>query len=73
MEKKMNRITVQSSNIVSVGYDEKSGVLEIEFSNGIYQYFDVPQEEYQGFINAPSLGKYFQMNIKRRYRYVKLA
>ncbi len=69
----MDRIHVQSSNIVSIGYDEKSEVLEIEFSNGIYQYFDVPQDAYEDFINAPSVGNFFQKNIKVKYRFIKVA
>lgn len=40
----MNRKSVTSSNIASIGYDETSETLEIEFKNGgVYQYFDVPQ------------------------------
>jgi hypothetical protein len=69
----MNRIRVQSSNIVSVGYDEKSKVLEIEFDNGIYQYFDVPQDVYEDFMNAPSLGKFFHKEIKGKYRFTQVA
>jgi hypothetical protein len=39
----MNREAVTSSNIASIGYDEDSQTLEIEFLNGgLYQYFDVP-------------------------------
>lgn len=40
---RMDRETVQSSNIASVGYDLSSSTLEIEFkSGGIYQYSGVP-------------------------------
>jgi len=36
----MNRQTVSSSNIHSIGYDVKFQILEIEFQDGgIYQYF----------------------------------
>ena len=39
----MERIAVESSNLASIGYDEASMVLEVEFKHGgIYQYFDVP-------------------------------
>lgn len=38
----MKRIPVSSSNLASVGYDEISQALEIEFLHGgVYQYFGV--------------------------------
>ena len=40
----MQRVSVESATIRSVGYDQKTSTLEIEFSNGnINQYFDVPK------------------------------
>lgn len=70
----MKRQAVSSSNIASIGYDETTSTLEIEFNHGgIYQYFDVPIREYQGLINADSKGKYFDSNIKKGgYRYSKV-
>lgn len=32
----MERILVDSSNVVSVGYDENASTLEVEFNSGIY-------------------------------------
>ena len=62
----MERIPVQSSNLFSVGYDSQTSILEIEFNNGsIYQYSGVPQEVYEGLMNAGSKGSYFHHNIKR--------
>lgn len=61
----MERIPVQSSNLASVGYNADSLTLEIEFYHGgIYQYYGVPQDIYDGLINAPSKGTYFHQNIK---------
>lgn len=69
----MRRESVNSSNIASIGYDESSETLEIEFLNGtIYQYFDVPNRIYQGIINADSKGQYLAQNIKGHYRYSKV-
>ncbi len=69
----MLRQTVTSSNVVSVGYDPGNEVLEIEFRNsGIYQYFTVPEEVFDGLFNAPSHGKYFWANIRDRYPYEKV-
>ena len=63
----MERTTVQSSNIISIGYDPNSSTLEIEFKNGIYQYFGVPQNVFDDLINAGSKGTYFSQNIKNTY------
>lgn len=69
----MNRQPVQSSNIASIGYDVASQTLEVEFLNGgVYQYFGVPQNVYQGLMNASSHGEYLAQNIKGHYRYSKV-
>lgn len=69
----MDRESVSSSNIASIGYDESSETLEIEFLNGgLYQYFDVPQRVYEELIAADSHGKYLAANIKGTYRYSKV-
>lgn len=66
----MNRDRVASSNIRSIGYETKSETLEVEFTSGsIYQYFDVPENEYERLMNAASKGRYFNQNIKDCYRY----
>lgn len=69
----MQRQPVESSNVESVGYDEDSETLEVEFKNGaIYQYFDVPAHEFQCLIGADSVGKYLAGNIKGVYRYSRI-
>lgn len=69
----MQRTPVNSSNIAEVGYDSNSMTLEIVFhSGGVYQYFDVPESEYHGLMQAGSKGQYFHTNIKDNYRYAKL-
>lgn len=66
----MNRIPVQSSNLASIGYDPSSMTLEVEFISGrVYEYYDVPQSEYEGLMAAGSHGTYFNQNIKGHYRY----
>ena len=68
-----NRIPVESSNIKSIGFDEDSSTLEIEFLSGtVYQYFDVPFPVYEGLMEAGSKGQYFAQNIKGQYRFVKV-
>jgi len=69
----MERKPVSSSNIASIGYDENSSTLEIEFlNNSIYQYFDVPLHIYQGLMQADSHGQFLAQNIKGVYRYSKV-
>lgn len=69
----MERQHVSSSNISSIGYDSSSSVLEIEFlSGGIYQYFGVPETEYNNLMNASSIGSYFAQNIKDKYEVVQI-
>ncbi|WP_111453552.1 KTSC domain-containing protein [Pseudomonas sp. URMO17WK12:I6] len=69
----MERIPVVSSNILSVGYDPESEVLEIEFNNhAIYQYFDINERIYEGLIGAASVGGYFASCIKGVYRFSKV-
>lgn len=69
----MKREHVESSNIESIGYEEKSQTLEIEFLNGgIYQYFDVPKSIYDGLMVASSCGEYLAANIKGSFRYSRV-
>lgn len=69
----MERESVTSSNIDSIGYDESSETLEIEFLNGgVYQYFDVPKSVYYEMMSAASHGRYLAANIKGTYRFSKV-
>lgn len=65
----MDRVPVSSSNLKSVGYDEISQILEIEFhSEGrIYQYSSVPKYRHEGLMNASSKGSYFHAYIRDKY------
>lgn len=64
----MERRAVRSTNIVSVGYDAKAKLLEVEFgSGGIYQYAGVPESRYRSFMKASALGSYFHREIKPWY------
>lgn len=64
--------TPESSNIARFVYDDASYVLKVEFKNGgIYDYFDVPQQVFEGMRNAPSKGQYLAQQIKGIYRYAR--
>ncbi|MBW4474716.1 MAG: KTSC domain-containing protein [Stenomitos rutilans HA7619-LM2] len=69
----MQRQAVVSSDLQSVGYDEASRVLEIEFKNNtVYQYFGVPAGEHRGLMSAASHGKYLHAHIKNAYPYERV-
>lgn len=68
----MQRYSVQSSNISSIGYDETSKALEVTFkSGGKYTYSDVPKEKFEAFKSAKSVGSYFHSAIKNAHPCVK--
>lgn len=71
----MERKAVDSSNLKSVGYNETSHTLEVEFHHGgIYQYYNVPESVYLGLMKASSHGTYFDQEIKKGgYRYKKVS
>lgn len=62
----MERKYINSSMILSIGYDFHQAILEIEFkSNGqVWQYFDVPEYLWYEMESASSVGKFFHANIK---------
>jgi hypothetical protein len=71
----MQRVPVESSSIASIGYAPQERVLELEFrqSGEVYQYFDVPAEDYAAFLGADSKGTYLNQQFKPRgYRYQRL-
>ena len=70
----MSREPIDSSVIASMGYAAARRILEIEFHSGdIYDYFDVPEEEYAAFRCAESKGTYLNQIFKLRgYRYIRI-
>lgn len=69
----MNRQPVTSSQLVSVGYDLPTKVLEIQFKptrnkpdqpGSIYQYRNVPPQLHEKLMKADSVGKFFTENVK---------
>ena len=64
----MERKSVNSSTIRSVGYDPGSQTLEIEFRSGsIYQYSRVSSEIHRKLMAAPAIGSYFKDNIEEEF------
>jgi len=71
----MERISVNSSMITSIGYDTSSGTLEIEFKSdgAVWQYYDFPEHMWNEFQYAESQGKYWHSNIKKQYREARVG
>ena len=70
----IQRHPVTSSDITSIGYDEPSQTLEIEFhATGIYRYFSVPKEIFDALLTTPSPGKFFLQNVKTKFAWEKVA
>jgi hypothetical protein len=66
-------ISVESSNISEIGYDNDSETLVVEFNHGgKYAYDGVPAEEFDALKVAESKGKYFIANIKGKYTFRKV-
>lgn len=70
----MQRIRVDSSNLSSVGYDEKTETLEVEFHEGsVYIYRGVPVGVYEKLMSWPSIGEFFAIAIRNVYEYEQLS
>ena len=63
----MDRETVASSTVLSIGYEPSSSTLEVEFKNGVYQYYNVPEPIYQQLMASDSKGKFMHAYIKPAY------
>ncbi|WP_428563602.1 MAG: helicase HerA domain-containing protein [Solidesulfovibrio sp. DCME] len=70
--KLMEREFVESSSIMSIGYDASSETLEIEFKNGVYQYYNVPLIIYEKMMEASSKGQFFHQYIKNNYAFSRV-
>ena len=70
----MERYSVASSNVASVGYDATTETLEVEFLNGsMYQYYNVPENMYDRFMQDPSKGRFLNLHIKNAYPYSRVG
>ncbi|MDE0174250.1 MAG: KTSC domain-containing protein [Defluviicoccus sp.] len=70
----MQRYSVASSNIASIGYDANTETLEVEFLNGsLYQYYNVPQNMYDQLMAEGSKGRFLNAYIKNAYPYSRVG
>lgn len=69
----MYRQSLSSTVVVSVGYDRKRRILEVEVAGGsVYQYLEVPPREYFALLAADSHGRYYNQHIKPNYDFRRL-
>ena len=65
----IRRAPVESTALAAVGYSKKLRALEIEFRNGsIYRYLEIPLDVYEALLNAPSKARFYDENIRHKYR-----
>ncbi len=61
----MEQHDVESTVIDAVGY---ARVLELRFESGrIYQYYNVPEDVFEGMLSADSKGRYFNAHVRGKY------
>lgn len=69
----MKRTYVMSTDIKSIGYDESSRLLEIEFlDSSIHQYQNVPKIAHLALMTAQAKGLHYLTEIKNVYPSINL-
>ena len=65
----VERQSVKSRILRSVGYDASTKILEIEFHTGfVYQYSGVPPKVYANLMRSGEIGKYFSEKVRPRFQ-----
>lgn len=63
--------TPSSSQVRVIEY--KEGHMEVTFNSGAkYRYYNVPKEVWMAAVNAESIGKFLNSEIKNKYKYEKI-
>jgi hypothetical protein len=64
---------IESTNLVKTEYDTETKKMIAEFKNGSqYEYEDVPHSTYASFRLSESQGKYFNIEISKKFKYKKV-
>lgn len=65
---------VDASQLVSVGYDNETESMYIEFKQGlVYKYFEVPVNVFNNLKNSSSPGRFFMSSVRQYYDYSKTS
>ena len=68
----MNRTKVDSTTLLSIGYEPDSELLELEFASGdVYNYHGVQGYLYMGLMDSNSKDVYFNKYIRDKYEVEK--
>lgn len=70
----VRRQPVFSRSLRSVGYEETTGLLEVEFrdDDAVYQYRTVPRKVYDALMRARSKGRFFNEEIRDTYQMIEI-
>ena len=61
-------IKVVSSNLDSIGFNEKEHILYVKFlSSSVYEYRGVSKNIFKAFLKSSSKGKFFAKEIRPKY------
>lgn len=70
----MLKQSTRSTNLVTVGYDERTQTLEVEFLDGrVYQYYDVPDNMHDQLMRASSKVQFFNEHIRYSYPFSRVG
>jgi hypothetical protein len=65
----VERLPVKSRILRSVGYDESTKTLEIEFTSGlVYQYSGVPLKVFTDLMHSGEIGKYYSEKVRPKFQ-----
>ena len=72
----MLRLVVKSSALTSIGYEERTRILEIEYKNGtVYRFKEVPRPIWEELKHLASsggpIGAYVNANVRDKYDFVE--
>ncbi len=59
-------ISVTSSHIAAIAYKPEEALIFVQFNNGNIWQIPAHQDEWEGFQNAESKGRYFALMFKHR-------
>ena len=63
---------VSAGKLRAVGYDEKNRLLQVELTNGTFQYDGVSPEIYRRLISSASMWSYFRNNVEEEFAAKKI-
>lgn len=61
-----------SSQVLRTNYNEEKKEMIVQFKNATWAYEGVPVEQWELSLNAPSIGKFINTNIKPKYQARKI-